>query len=176
MPQRILIWYRNDLRVHDLLALDEAVQQEAEIIPVYCFDDRIFGETYFGFPKTGSYRAQFLLESVADLRNSLQQLSSNLVVRRGLPEVVIPAIAEQLKVDQVSYSKEVTSEEKRVEKKLRKALAAKQIKVNTYWEATLYLPEDLPFGIKQTPELYTNFRKQVEKKSEINESLAAPNK
>ncbi|MEL6581777.1 MAG: DASH family cryptochrome [Cyanobacteria bacterium J06621_12] len=176
MPQRILIWYRNDLRVHDLLALDEAVQQEAEIIPVYCFDDRIFGETYFGFPKTGSYRAQFLLESVADLRNSLQQLSSNLVVRRGLPEVVIPAIAEQLKVDQVSYSKEVTSEEKRVEKKLRKALAAKQIKVNTYWEATLYLPEDLPFGIKQTPELYTSFRKQVEKKSEINESLAAPNK
>ena len=176
MTQRILIWYRNDLRVHDLLALDEAVQQEAEIIPVYCFDDREFGETSFGFPKTGNYRAQFLLESVADLRNSLQQLGSNLVVRRGLPEEIIPAIAEQLKVDSVSYSKEVTSEEKRVEKKLRKSLAAKDIKVNTYWEATLYLPEDLPFGIKETPELYTNFRKQVEKKSEINEALAAPTK
>ena len=174
MTQRILIWYRNDLRVHDLLALDEAVQQEAEIIPVYCFDDRLFGETSFGFPKTGSYRAQFLIESVADLRNSLQKLGSNLVVRRGLPEEVIPAIAEELKVDSVSYSKEVTSEEKRVEKKLRKALSAKKIKVATYWEATLYLPEDLPFGIKETPELYTNFRKQVEKKSEINEAIPAP--
>jgi len=176
MTQRILIWYRHDLRVHDLLALDEAVQQEAEIIPVYCFDDRDFEETSFGFPKTGNYRAQFLLESVADLRNSLQQLGSNLVVRRGLPEEIIPAIAKQLKVDSVSYSKEVTAEEKRVEKKLRKALAAKDIKVNTYWEATLYLPEDLPFGIKQTPELYTNFRKQVEKKSEINQALPAPTK
>ena len=174
MTQRILIWYRNDLRVHDLLALDEAVRQGAEIIPVYCFDDRLFGETSFGFPKTGSYRAQFLIESVADLRNSLQKLGSNLVVRRGLPEEVIPAIAEQLKVDSVSYSKEVTSEEKRVEKKLRKALSAKNIKVATYWEATLYLPEDLPFGIKETPELYTNFRKQVEKKSEINEAIPAP--
>ena len=176
MTQRILIWYRNDLRVHDLLALDEAVQQEAEIIPVYCFDDRNFGETNFGFPKTSNYRAQFLIESVADLRNSLQQLGSNLVVRRGLPEEIIPAIAEQLKVDSVSYSKEVTSDEKRVEKKLRKALAAHNIKVNTYWEATLYLPEDLPFSIQQTPELYTNFRKQVEKKSEINEALPAPSK
>ena len=176
MTQRILIWYRNDLRVHDLLALDEAVQQEAEIIPVYCFDDRLFGETSFGFIKTGNYRAQFLLQSVADLRNTLQKLGSNLVVRRGLPEEVIPAIAERLKVDAVSYSKEVTSEEKRVEKKLRKALAAKNIKVNTYWEATLYLPEDLPFSIQQTPELYTNFRKQVEKKSEINEALPAPTK
>ena len=176
MPQRILIWYRNDLRVHDFSALDEAVQQNAEIIPVYCFDDRLFGETSFGFPKTGNYRAQFLLESVADLRNSLQKLGSNLIVRRGLPEEIIPAIAEQLKVDRVSYSKEVTSEEKRVEKKLRQALSAKNIKVDTYWEATLYLPEDLPFGIKETPELYTNFRKQVEKKSEINQAIAAPTK
>ena len=174
--QRILIWYRNDLRVHDLLALDEAVQQDAEIIPVYCFDDRNFGKTSFGFPKTGNYRAQFLIESVADLRSSLQQLGSNLVVRKGLPEQVIPAIAEQFKVDRVSFSKEVTSEEIRVEKKLKQALSAKGIQVATYWEATLYLPEDLPFSIKEVPELYTNFRKQVEKKSHINEALSAPQK
>jgi len=174
--QRILIWYRNDLRVHDLLALNEAIQQDAEIIPVYCFDDRNFKQTSFGFTKTGSYRAQFLIESIADLRACLQQLGSNLVVRKGLPEEVILAIAEQLKVDQVCYSKEVTSEEKRVEKQLKKALAAKKIKTTAYWEATLYLPEDLPFSIEQVPELYTNFRKQVEKKSVINQALPAPQK
>ena len=176
MPQRILIWYRNDLRVHDLLALKNAVEQSAEIVPVYCFDDRLFGKTTFGFPKTGNYRAQFLIESVADLRSSLRQRGSNLVVRRGLPEEIIPAIAEQLKVDQVCYSKEVTAEEKQVEKQLRKVLSAKKIQVNTYWSATLYLPEDLPFSIDQTPELYTNFRKQVEQKSAINQSIPAPNK
>ncbi|MEM9508737.1 MAG: DASH family cryptochrome [Cyanobacteria bacterium P01_E01_bin.35] len=176
MSQRILIWYRNDLRVHDLLALDEAIQQAASIIPLYCFDDRQFGQTSFGFPKTGSYRAEFLRESVADLRSSLQQLGSNLIVRRGLPEEIIPAIAEQLQIDQVSYSKEVTAEETQVEQQLKQALSTLKIKVNTYWEATLYLPEDLPFKIKQIPELYTNFRKQVERKSVINESIPAPKK
>ncbi len=176
MTQRILIWYRNDLRVHDLLALDEAVQQEAEIIPLYCFDDRSFGKTSFSFPKTGNYRGQFLIESVADLRSSLKKLGSNLVVRWGLPEEIIPAIAEKFKVDRVCFSKEVTAEETRVEKKLKQALSAKNIEVNTYWEATLYLPEDLPFKIEQTPELYTNFRKQVEKKSQINEAISAPQK
>jgi deoxyribodipyrimidine photo-lyase len=157
MPKRILIWYRNDLRVHDRLALHEAVEQSAEIIPVYCFDDRLFGKTSFGFAKTGNFRAQFLIESVADLRTSLQKLGSDLVIRRGLPEEIIPAIAEQLKVDQVSYSKEITAEEKQVEKKLCQALAAKNIKMNT-------------------PELYTNFRKQVEKHSQINTSIAVPTK
>ncbi len=176
MTQRILIWYRNDLRVHDLLALKEAVQQSASIIPVYCFDDRMFDKTSFGFAKTGNYRAQFLIESVADLRTSLQQLGSNLIVRRGLPEEIIPAIANKLKVDQVSYSTEVATEEKQVENKLKQVLLAKKIKVNTYCSATLYLPQDLPFNIKQIPELYTNFRKQVEQKATIKHSILAPNR
>ena len=174
VQQRILIWYRNDLRIHDLLTLDEAVQQGAEIIPVYCFDDRLFEETSFGFPKTGNYRAQFLIESVGDLRSSLQKLGSDLVVRRGLPEEVIPAIAEQLKVDCVYYSTEATSEEKQVEKKLEQVLSDRNIKVNSYWQATLYFPEDLPFKISQTPEVYTKFRKRVEKDSQISAAVAAP--
>ena len=176
VQQRILIWYRNDLRIHDLLTLDEAVQQGAEIIPVYCFDDRLFEETSFGFLKTGNYRAQFLIESVGDLRSSLQKLGSDLVVRRGLPEEVIPAIAEQLKVDCVYYSTEATSEEKQVEKKLEQVLSDRNIKVNSYWQATLYFPEDLPFKISQTPEVYTKFRKRVEKDSQISAAVAAPTK
>lgn len=97
--QRILIWYRNDLRIHDREARYQALAQKADVIPVYCFDERQFATTSFGFPKTGNYRAQFLLESVADLRSSLQKLGSNLIVRKGKPEAIIPAIAEQLKVD-----------------------------------------------------------------------------
>jgi deoxyribodipyrimidine photo-lyase len=174
--KRILIWYRNDLRVHDLPAINEAVEQQGEIVPVYCFDDRNFDKTSFGFPKTGSFRAQFLWESVVDLRSSLEKLGSNLIVRRGLPEIIIPAIAQQLKVEQVFYSQEVTYEEKQVEKKLNETLAAKNIKVKTFWTTTLYLPEDLPFAIEQIPELYTNFRKQVEKKSSISPAIAAPEK
>ncbi len=175
MTHRTLLWYRNDLRVHDLTSLDEAVKQSADIIPCYCFDDRSFNKTSFGFPKTGNYRAKFLIESVADLRHSLQQLGSNLIVRRGLPEKIIPAIAEQLSIDQISYSQEVTSEETQVETKLKQALPP-QIKLRSYWQSTLYLPEDLPFDIPQLPELFTNFRKQIEKKSTIQPSLHAPKK
>ena len=73
---RILLWFRNDLRLHDHEPLHRAVQQNAqqgaEIIPLYCFDPRQFGQTPFGFPKTGAYRAQFLIETVADLRKGLR--------------------------------------------------------------------------------------------------------
>ena len=172
----ILIWYRNDLRLHDHEAIEQAREQKAKIVPVYCFDERHFQTTSFGFPKTGAFRAQFLIESVIDLRNSLQKLGSNLVVRMGLPEQIIPSLAQQFQVDAVYYHREVTAEEVAVEKRLSKALSRINVEVNTFWGATLYHPDDLPFKIGQIPELFTHFRKQVEKKSEIYLPFFAPKK
>jgi deoxyribodipyrimidine photo-lyase len=173
---KIIIWFRNDLRLHDREAIHQALSEKAQIIPVYCFDERQFTTTSFGFPKTGKYRTQFLVESVTDLRHSLQKLGSDLIVRRGLPEEIIPAIARELKVDFVYYTQEVTAEELKVEKALQQELSSQGIKSKSFWEATLYLKEDLPFAIEEIPELYTNFRKQLEKKSAIEEALPAPEK
>jgi deoxyribodipyrimidine photo-lyase len=174
--KRILIWYRNDLRLHDNEPIYQALKEKAQIIPVYCFDERQFAKTSFGFPKTGKFRAEFLRESVADLRNSLQKLGSNLIVRRGLPEKIIPAFAQELNVDVVYYHEEVASEELAVEKLLKKALSQIGVKVNSFWGTTLYRPDNLPFEIHQIPELFTNFRKQVEKKSSVDPALPSPQK
>ncbi|MDJ0535269.1 MAG: DASH family cryptochrome [Xenococcaceae cyanobacterium MO_207.B15] len=172
----IIIWYRNDLRIKDHEPLYRACQEKANIIPIYCFDSRQFTTTSFGFPKTGKYRAQFLVESVANLRQSLQKLGSNLIVRQGLPEQEVSAIAQKLKVDAIYYHEKVTAEELTVEKNLQQALSSIGIKYNSFWGSTLYLPEDLPFAFNQIPELFTNFRKQVEKKSGIEEPLPTPTK
>ncbi|WP_175561119.1 DASH family cryptochrome [Hydrococcus rivularis] len=174
--QRILIWYRNDLRIHDNKLIYQALKEKAQIIPVYCFDKRQFRQTHFGFPKTGKFRAQFLRESVADLRNSLQKLGSNLIVRLGFPEKIIPDLAQELNIDAVYYHEEVTFEELAVEKSLKKALSQIGVKVNSFWGATLYHPDNLPFKIHQIPELFTNFRKQLEKKSTIDPTLPSPQK
>jgi deoxyribodipyrimidine photo-lyase len=174
--KKILIWYRNDLRIHDREALDLAHREKAQIIPVYCFDPRQFTTTSFGFPKTGKYRAQFLLESIQDLQNSLQKLGSDLIVRQGLPEIEISAIAKQLAVDAVYYNREVTAEELAVENKLKIALQAHNIAYQEFWETTLYLLEDLPFQIDFVPELFTNFRKQIEKRSTIKKPFPTPQK
>lgn len=176
MPQpTILIWYRNDLRLHDHEPLHQAIQAKAaHLIPVYCFDSRQFGQTAFGFPKTGAFRAQFLLESVADLRRSLQALGSDLVIRQGQPEVVIPQLAQQLGVTQVYYHEEVTSEETRIEAALDQQLQSLGIELCAFWGQTLYHPDDLPFDLQAIPEVFTNFRKQVEKSSSVNPTFPQP--
>lgn len=171
---RILIWFRNDLRLQDHRPLYQARQIGAEIIPLYCFDPRQFGQTQFGFAKTGAFRARFLLQSLADLRQSLRSLGSDLVIRRGLPEQVIPALAQQLRVDQVSWQQQVTAEELTVDAALTNRLQALGVKSKPGWGATLYHPDHLPFDLAQLPEVFTQFRQIVERDSSIAAPLPTP--
>lgn len=171
---KVLIWFRNDLRLHDHEPLHDAASNGADIIPVYCFDPRQFGETSFGFAKTGAHRAQFLIESVKDLRRSLQQRGSDLVVRWGKPETILPKLVSEAQAQAVYWHEEATSEELTVADTVANILEAAGVTVQTYWGATLYHPDDLPFSTKKLPEVFTQFRKHVEKHSTVYEAFKAP--
>jgi deoxyribodipyrimidine photo-lyase len=176
MTQRILLWHRQDLRITDHQPLQEA--SSGEVFPLYCFDDRTFSTTAQGFPKTGAFRAQFLIESVADLRQSYQACGSELLVRRGKPEEIIPQLVKELGIDRVFFHSYPTTEELEVEEAL---VAALEIPTRAWWGHTLYQPIDLPFEISDLPKVFTNFRKAVEgnnhkKATKIRPPLPAPTK
>jgi deoxyribodipyrimidine photo-lyase len=172
----IFIWYRNDLRLHDHAPLVQSIKEGAKIVPIYCFDDRQFGQTKFGFPKTGNFRAQFLLESIADLRESWRSIGSNLIIRRGLPEEIIPALVIKLAITDLYYHRETTSEELAVEKALESALKLLNVSCKSFWGHTIHRLQDLPFNIANIPELFTKFRKDVERECRITTPFAAPTK
>eukprot|EP01147_Barroeca_monosierra_P006366 gene6366-9292_t len=94
-----IVWFRgSDLRIYDHEPLLEAATAHGgHVIPLFCFDPRQVGlaaKTRCGqFPKCGIHRTRFLLESIKDLRQALQKLGSDLVVRTGPPEDIIPEIA-----------------------------------------------------------------------------------
>jgi len=114
----VIIWFRQDLRLHDNEALYDALKAGEQVIPIYVFDERVFlSNTKFGFPKTGKFRAQFIIESVHDLRNNLRALGSDLIVRVGKTEDIIFEIAQKAKTSWVFCNRERTEEELNLEKK-----------------------------------------------------------
>ena len=62
------------------------------MVPLYCFDPRQYIATPWGNPKTGAYRAQFLLESVQDLKQRLCHVGSDLMVCMGTPEEAVQGL------------------------------------------------------------------------------------
>lgn len=173
--KRIILWFRQDLRVHDNEALHEALQIDAEIYPVYVFDERVFrGETRFGFKKTGIHRARFILESVNDLKSKLQKFGSDLIIRIGRPEEEIPAIARQLKTSWIFCNRERTSEEVYVQDTLEQNLWSIGQEVRYSRGKMLYYTADLPFPITHTPDAFATFRKEVEKLVPVRDPLSTP--
>ncbi len=165
--KRSIVWFKTDLRLEDNETLVKAIAQSDEVIPVYCFDDSHFETTSFGFKKTGSFRAQFFLEALQDLDKNLRGAGSGLIIVKGKPEVEIPQIVIQYNASKVFAKREVAYEEKQVEQLVQKELFKLRCEFETFSTSTLYHAEDLPFSIKDIPDVFTNFRKKIEKDATI---------
>lgn len=172
--KRALVWFKTDLRLTDNETLMRAIAENDQLIPVYCFDDSHFEKNEFGFLKTGKFRTQFLIESVADLESNLRKIGSGLLVVKGNPIVEISKIAQAYHVSRVYAKKEVAFEEKNLEAQLEKELWKTRCTLETFSTSTLYHAEDLPFSIKDIPDVFTQFRKKVEKESSIRPIFETP--
>lgn len=174
--RRAIVWFRQDLRVHDNEALTEALSHAHEIIPVFVFDERVFrGKTrWFGFPKTGKYRAKFIIESVHDLRRSLRELGSELIVRVGKPEEILFDLAHKAKSSWIFCNRERTQEEVFVQDTLEKKLWSIGQEMRYSRGKMLYYTSDLPFPITHTPDAFTQFRKEVERYVPVRKPLPVP--
>lgn len=174
MGKRILVWFRNDLRVHDNEVLAEAVAKADEILPVFVFDPRQFEKTAFKTLKTGYNRARFLLESVANLLGTFQKKGGELLLQFGLPEEVIPVLVDKYQINEVYHHREVASEETAVSSALEDALWKQRVNLKHFIGHTLYNKEDLPFPIKDIPDVFTQFKKKTERDAVIKPCVPTP--
>jgi len=173
---RAILWFRNDLRLYDHEPLQKVLQVAREVVPVYCLDPRQWEESNFGFIKTGSYRTQFLFESLKDLKKKLQGLGSDLIVIKGRPEEIIPDIIAAYQAEAVFAHKEVMDEETSIELHLEEALFKLGVAFELFWGSTLYHIEDLPMPVQALPEVFTAFRKEVEKFAAVRQPYNKPDK
>jgi deoxyribodipyrimidine photo-lyase len=94
-----VMWFRRDLRVHDLPALVEAAAA-GKIVPCFVFDDRLLTGYRFASPA----RVNFMLGCLEQLRGSLRDLGGDLFIRHGRPETVLPGLAEETGAESVHWT------------------------------------------------------------------------
>ncbi|GLC37195.1 hypothetical protein PLESTF_001428600 [Pleodorina starrii] len=156
-----VMWFRNDLRLHDNPSLDRACREGTSVLPVYVFDPRDYGKAPNGFGRTGPARAQFILDAVSDLRSRLRAAGSELLVRVGRPEEVVPELAARVGAGAVYCQAEATEEEAQIEGRVRAALERDGCQLRAAWGGTLYHLDDLPFKLSTMPTSYAEFRARV---------------
>ncbi len=174
MPNRSLLWFRKDLRLHDNPVLHRALDESEAVLPVFCLDPRGFRELPLGFRKTSAHRAAFLLQSLKSLKIGLQGIGGNLQVVIGAPETVIPELVKQHSISTVYAQRDIPYEERQEEVAMQHAIAPLGCSFVREWSHLLYHPDDISFAPADTPATFKTFRKYLRKGAKVRPLLPQP--
>ena len=141
----VVVLFTRDLRVHDHPALHAATERGDHVVPVFVLDDRLLAR--FGAPN----RVAFLLGALADLRRSLAERGSGLVVRRGDTVAEVLRIAAERGADRIHLSDDVSRSAQARQARLTRAAHERGITVRTYPGVTVVAPGDVSPGDSGAP-------------------------
>jgi deoxyribodipyrimidine photo-lyase len=168
-----LIWFGNDLRIRDNAVIEKAIRENEQLIGIYCLAPATVKPTNFGFRKLGVHRAKFLLETLADLKNSLAKKNISLLFYFERPEDKIPEICERYHIHKIYKQLEWTSEETAEVQRVRSHIP--EISIEEIHNQFLYHPEDILSDPQKIPNVFTAFRKKLEKYVDIRpEAVTVP--
>ena len=176
MRTAIVLFRASDLRLLDHEPLVKAHASFDRVLHLFCFDPRSFGRSRVaGFPRVGPLRARFLLESVDDLRAALRERGSDLVLRTGRPDIIVPAFAAAVRADLVLAHADCNVEENASDAALRAALGTATPLELLWGGQTLYHPSDVPAASPHAlPDNFSAFRRAAESNARIRAALGVP--
>ena len=173
-----VIWFRNDLRVADHAPLLEACKRSAQlgdkVLAVYIFDPKWFGKTASGFPRVSRSRGRFLLEAISDLSRQIELIGGKLRLLVGETPSVLFELCGQAEIRAVLCYHEVASEEARIESEVRERLGTLAVELVSYPPTTMCDWGNVPFDLSAAPEVFTKFRRLVEKRGTFSPPLPTP--
>jgi len=107
-----LHWHRRDLRLADNRGLAAA---DGPTVPVFVLDDDVLAHA-------SPPRVAFLLDALDSLRGAYRERGSDLVVARGDPRELLPALAETCGADLVTWSADYSGLARERDAAVRRAL------------------------------------------------------
>ena len=166
-PAGVLFWFRHDLRLHDQPALQRAIALAQAtgswLLPLVIDDPAWQADTRWGFARSSRLRQQWRAMAVQDLRQQLRALGSDLLQWQGDPVCVLNALSMALAQDGSApwlVCEDIAAPEEQAQ---LRALGEHGLRVESVWQSTLMAPASLPFAVSQLPDVYSDFRRALER-------------
>jgi deoxyribodipyrimidine photo-lyase len=99
--KRSIFWFRRDLRLEDNIALNEALQSEFPVIPIFIFDQQILHEL-----PADDARVSFIHETLLNLHKELRKKGTSLLCIQGDPIQIWEELISRFEIAQVYINKD----------------------------------------------------------------------
>lgn len=154
IKKRALFWFKNDLRLEDNVALQNALSKYDSVACIYVFE-----KDFLRTLKKRDLTMDFLYKAVSNLKNELRSLGSDLIIKLGDHTIDIPAVAKKFEVDAVLTNKSYLPTEVLKEDLIEKKLFFDDIKFFSFKDNVIFSPEDL---LDNNGDYFTDFAKYRE--------------
>ena len=101
-----IVWFRNDLRLHDNPALTAAIRSEAPVLALYVLEDAALGDPTPGGAEIGGACRWWLHHSLSALLEALGTLGIPLVLRRGSGAEIVPRLAHEVGATAIYWNRD----------------------------------------------------------------------
>lgn len=162
-----VLWFRGDLRLHDLPALAAAIER-GPVAPLFVLDDRLL---HGRWPSPN--RARFLLGCLSSLDAELRKRGNQLHIRTGRPELEVPAFAAACGAGDVFASRDYSPFARRRDGEVARRLAGAGISFHARRGTLVHEPEDLANAAGEPFSVFTPFFRRWQQLPTL-EPLAAP--
>jgi deoxyribodipyrimidine photo-lyase len=155
-----LYWFRHDLRLNDNPTFNQLCAQVDWLICVYVNDHGKEYRNDLCGTDTGQFKHSFEQQSAAALDNSLRQKKQYLLFVDTPAHESLVELVERYSVTHVGADCHSGVHQKHTLESLQKACPDVEFVINS--GHSLFSINNLPFELKDLPETFTPFRKQVE--------------
>ena len=167
----IIVWFRQDLRLADNVALSKAAQSGAPIIALYVLDNESAGSW-----ARGAASRWWLHHSLTELASRLADLGIKLVLRRGAAAAVVPSLAREVGAAGVYFSRQYEPWASSVEAVIHTEYAGGEgaIDVRRFPGALLHDPSEIRTKDGNPFKVYSPFWRALNAYGEPRKPLPAP--
>ena len=152
----VILWFRRDLRLSDHPALDMAAQSGKPVIPLFIHDDQI--DDLGAAPK---WRLGLGVETLAD---SLAEISSRLILRKGAALDVLRALVAQTGAGAVYWTRLYDPHSVRRDTEIRNTLISESIDARSFGGHLMFEPWTVETKAGGYYKVYTPFWNAVKNK------------
>ncbi len=171
MKDRVIIWFRRDLRLADNPALSAAIERDFDaIVPVF-----IHAPDELAPWGPGGAQRVWLHFSLAALDADLRALGSRVVIRRGPTHEALNTLVEESRANAVYWNRLYDPQVIARDKRIKSALQSAGVEADTFNAALLHEPWTVATGKNEPYKVFTPFWNKV-RKMDVAAPLAAPDR
>lgn len=155
MTEKILFWFRRDLRLTDNTGLYEALKKGLPVIPLFIFDYQILNQ----LESKNDRRVDFIFSALQVINKQLEKFGSSICIKAGEPLQVIKQLVESENITAVYANRDYEPYARQRDTEIQQLLHSKAINFLLFKDQVVFEPQEILKADQSPYTIYTPYSK-----------------